>query len=111
MTVHPSSIHSQWFQPLYIPNECHQLNFIDEQIEAWASQMALVVKNPPAKAGTISWVGEILWRRKWQATPVFLPGKSHNGLWSMGSQSQIQLSDWAQIEAQIIHNFSKAKSC
>ena len=23
------------------------------------------------------WVGEILWRRKWQPTAVFLPGKSH----------------------------------
>ena len=22
-------------------------------------------------------VGKILWRRKWQPTPVFLPGKSH----------------------------------
>jgi len=37
------------------------------------------------------WVGKILWRRKWQPTPVFLPGKSHGqrslvGLQSMGSQ-------------------------
>ena len=23
------------------------------------------------------WVGKILWRGKWQRTPVFLPGKSH----------------------------------
>ena len=23
------------------------------------------------------WVGKISWRRKWQATPVFLPGKPH----------------------------------
>ena len=23
------------------------------------------------------WVEKILWRRKWQSTPVFLPGKSH----------------------------------
>ena len=23
------------------------------------------------------WVGKILWRRKWQPTPVFLPGKFH----------------------------------
>ena len=23
------------------------------------------------------WVGTIPWRRKWQPTPVFLPGKSH----------------------------------
>ena len=24
-----------------------------------------------------SWVEEILWRRKWQPTPIFLSGKSH----------------------------------
>ena len=23
------------------------------------------------------WVGKIPWRRKWQSTPVFLPGESH----------------------------------
>ena len=31
------------------------------------------------------WVRKIPWRRKWQTTPVFLPGKSH-GLQSMGLQ-------------------------
>ena len=25
------------------------------------------------------WVRKILWRRKWQPTPVFFPGKSHGG--------------------------------
>ena len=33
------------------------------------------------------WVGKIPWRRKWQPTPVFLPGKSHP--LSMGSQRVI----------------------
>ena len=27
--------------------------------------------------GIDPWVGKILWSRKWQPTPVFLPGKSH----------------------------------
>ena len=27
--------------------------------------------------GFDSWVGKIAWRRKWQPTPVFLPGESH----------------------------------
>ena len=42
-----------------------------------------VVKNPPANAGDAGDVGsfpgseKIPWRRKWQATPVFLPGESH----------------------------------
>ena len=42
-----------------------------------------VVKNPHAKGGdardtgSIPWVEKIHWRRKWQHTPVFLPGKFH----------------------------------
>ena len=45
-----------------------------------ASQVVLVVKNPPANAGDMRhrsdpWVGKIPWR--WQSTPVFLPGQSH----------------------------------
>ena len=37
-----------------------------------------VVKNPPASAGlqVRSWVRKIPWRRKWQTTPVFMPGES-----------------------------------
>ena len=28
------------------------------------------------------WVGKVPWRRKWQPTPVFLPGKPHHrGAW------------------------------
>ena len=36
--------------------------------------------------GFSSWVGKIPWRRKWQPTLVFLPGKELGGLQSMGSQ-------------------------
>ena len=39
-----------------------------------------VVKSSPAHAGDIRldpWVGKIPCWRKWQPTPVFLPGKSH----------------------------------
>ena len=38
-----------------------------------ASQVVLVVKNPPANAGDILGLGKIPWSRKWQPTPVFLP--------------------------------------
>ena len=34
------------------------------------------------------WVGKIPWRRKWHATPIFLPGKSH------GQRSQLGYSPW-----------------
>jgi len=41
-----------------------------------------VLKNLPANAGDRrhrfnSWVGNILWRRAWQPTPMSLPGESH----------------------------------
>ena len=41
-----------------------------------------MVKNLPVNAGDMRsgfdpWVGKIPWRRKWQPTPVFLPGESH----------------------------------
>ena len=37
-----------------------------------------MVKNLPEMQETRvqSWIGKIPWRRKWQPTPVFLPGKS-----------------------------------
>ena len=34
------------------------------------------------------WVGKIPWRRKWQPSPVFLPGKSH------GQRSLAGYSPW-----------------
>ena len=46
------------------------------------------------------WVGKILWRRKWQPTTVFLPGKFHGQrslagyIQFTGPQSQTWLSDW-----------------
>ena len=41
-----------------------------------------MLKNLIANAGNIRdvidpWVRKIPWRRKWQPTPVFLPGESH----------------------------------
>ena len=36
----------------------------------WGFLADSVAKNPPAN-------GKVPWRRKWQPTPVFLPGKSH----------------------------------
>ena len=45
------------------------------------------------------WVGKIPWRRKWQSTPVLLPGKSHGQRSLVGhgvakSQSWTRLSDF-----------------
>ena len=64
-----------------------------------ASQMALVVKSPPANAGNIKdlglspRVGKIPWRRAWQPTPVFMPGKSQ------GQRSLEGYSLWGRKES------------
>ena len=44
-----------------------------------ASLVAQTVKHrlQCGRPGFSPWVRKILWRRKWQPTPVFLPGKSH----------------------------------
>jgi len=44
------------------------------------------------------WVGKILWRRKWQPTPVFLPGESHGQstlVGYLGSQRVRHKGAWA----------------
>ena len=52
-------------------------------IICWASQEELVAKKPAANAGdtrhldSTPWVGMVPLKRKWQPTPVFLPGESH----------------------------------
>ena len=39
------------------------------------------------------WLGKIPWRRKWQPTPVLLPGKSH------GWRSPVGYSPWGHKES------------
>ena len=39
------------------------------------------------------WVGKIPWRRKWQLTPVLLPGKSH------GQKSLVGYGPWGRKES------------
>ena len=45
-----------------------------------------------AGPGFNPWVGKISWRRKWQPTPVFLPGESH------GLISLVGYSPWGHKE-------------
>ena len=52
----------------------------------------MTLKNLPvnARCRFYLWVRKIPWRRKWQATPVFLLGKSH------GQRSLVGSSPWGQ---------------
>ena len=56
-----------------------------------ASLVAQTVKNLPAM-GSDPWVRKIPWRREWQLTAVFLPGKSH------GQRSVVGYSPWGRKE-------------
>ena len=46
------------------------------------------------RRGFDPWVGKIPWRRKWQPTPVFLPGESH------GQRNLVGCSPWAHKNSQ-----------
>ena len=62
-----------------------------------------VVKNPPAKweAWVQLWAWKIPWRRKWQPTSVFLPGKSHGlrnpGGYSPWGHKRVRLTDFTLL--------------
>ena len=51
------------------------------------------------RPGFDPWVGKILWRRKWQPTPVILPGKSH------GRRSLVGYSPWGRKESDTTKRF------
>ena len=77
-----------------------------EGLTLWTSLVAQMVKCLPTMWETQSprevqlnlpesfnpWVGNISGRRKWQPTPVFLPGKSH------GQRSLVGYSPWGREE-------------
>ena len=52
------------------------------------------------------WVGKIPWRRKWQPTPAFLPGKSH-GWRSLAGYSPKSHKELGTTERLSIHTFKK----
>ena len=60
--------------------------------------MVLVVKEPdcqcrrPKKHRFDPWVRKISWSRKWQPTPVFLPGNFH------GQRNMVGYSSWGRKE-------------
>ena len=70
-----------------------------QQVRTLGFPGSTVVRNLPASAGDArdtgfnAWVGKIPWSRKWQPTPVFLPGKFH------GQRSLAGYSPWGHRES------------
>ena len=61
----------------------------------WASLVAQMVNIclQCGRPGFDPWAGRISWRRKWQPTPVFMPGESH------GRRSLVGYSPWGHKES------------
>ena len=79
--------------PIYIPTNL-----------GWASQVALVVKKPPANTGDMrvrSLGRKIPWRRAWQPSPLSLPGESH------GQRSLVGYSPWGRKESDTTAQLSR----
>ena len=79
------TFHLQLLQHMgYIPSAVQHI-FEPILYPTGASLVAQMVKNLPAVWETPRfdpWVRKIPWRRKWQPTPVFLPGESlDRGAW------------------------------
>ena len=55
--------------------------------------------------GFYPWVKKISWRRKWQLTPVFLPGESH------GKRSLVGYSPWSHKELDMTEVTQHACTC
>ena len=87
MHGHKYSLSRSWVRGL-------NWNFVlhDTYVLIWAS-LGTDSKEPSCNAGFDPWVGKIPWRRKWQLTPVFLPGKSH------GQRSLAGYSSWVVEES------------
>ena len=64
--------------------------------------MAQSVKSLPAmqRPGFNTWIGKIPWSRKWQPTPVFLPGKFH------GQRSLAGCIPWGHKESGMTEHIS-----
>ena len=69
--------------------------------------MAQIVKNLTTigRPKFNPWVRKITWRRKWQPTPVFLPGKLH------GRKSLVGYSPWGHKELDITEQLTVSFSC
>ena len=102
-----------WFSHWVKCLDCKPLLFWEVRIHFWASQVVLVVKNPPAdvrdlRHGFDPWDGKIPWRRAWQPTPAFLPGESHRQRSPVG-YSPYSHTEWDTTEATLQQHYLSRK--
>ena len=89
--------HVKGFSPKYFQTSMQAAKQLQE--EPSLKRMGLSDKHPwwlrCGRPGLNPWVGKIPWRRKWQPTPVFLPGESH------GQRSLAGYSPWSRKELDV----------
>ena len=51
------------------------------------------------------WLGKIPWRRKWQTTPVFLPGTFYGGAWQATVHEVTKSQTWLSTQSLFINIF------
>ena len=74
--------------------KCTELNWARRNTKHAKVCVSLLLPLYPGSTGHIltplPWAGKIPWRRKWQPTPVLLPGESH------GQRSMAAYSQWGR---------------
>ena len=97
-TGKPGVLHSMGLQNQTWLRDWATIIFLNELINTWELRMGLPRfsdKESPCQCricGFHPWVKKISWRRKWQPTPVFLPGKSHV------QRNSVSYTPWGQKE-------------
>ena len=92
----PASVFPQisvWLSP-------HQILALAQMLLLTKAVVAQLVKNhlQCRRREFDPWVRKIPWRRKWQSTPVFLPGKSMDrGAWWVPVHGVIKIQTWLSM--------------
>ena len=81
-----TQLNQNYYAPSCDPWAFHSFQFLLCNIPWWLSDKESACQC--RRHGFNPWVGKITWRRKWQPTPGFLPGKSH------GQRSLSGYSPW-----------------
>ena len=94
----------QWLSGRHVPtaqpiNQNLAPHHLHSRLPSWLSKK---IRLRGGRPGFDPWVGRIPWRRKWQPTPVFLPGEFH------GQRSLEGYSPWGCRESDTTERLSTA---